>query len=113
MGSITMGCGLSAPKVVSPESAPTLLTGSVPAPEASKAGERGIVTSLIHKLDDLTNEAKFWVRVRVKADAAPQTLAIAGLGVRIGGLLDVFVTKKEASLYHIQVRGGVEAVIYF
>merc|ERR1712228_245978 len=57
--------------------------------------------------DDLTDEAKFWVRVRVKADAAPQTLAIAGLGVRIGGLLDVFVTKKEASLYHIQVRGGV------
>jgi len=102
-----MGCGLSAPKVASPESAPTLLTGSVPAPEASKAGERGIVTSLIHKLDDLTDEAKFWVRVRVKADAAPQTLAVAGLGVRIGGLLDVFVTKKETSLYHIQVRGGV------
>jgi len=34
-------------------------------------------------------------------------LAIAGLGVTIGGLLDVFVTKKEASLYHITVRGGV------
>jgi hypothetical protein len=102
-----MGCGTSAPKVASPESAPTLLTGSVPAPDASKAGERGIATFLSQKLDDLTKEAKFWVSVRVKADAAPQTLAIAGLGVTIGGLLDVFVTKKEASLYHIQVRGGV------
>jgi len=68
---------------------------------------RGIATTLIQKLDDLTKDAKMWVSVRVKADAAPQTLTIAGVGVTIGGLLDVFVTKKELSLYSIQVRGGV------